>query len=246
MGALVIVGAVSCSCKRSRAVQTPAPVASPLPLTYSVVETAHGRRDEPLPLVLALHGRGDQPKRFGESFTGYQDALRVVLLEAPIDEGKGRAWFVFRNGYQRALEQIEALLPRLRATHTAVVEQYGQVGKPLIMGFSQGAMLSYAAAARYPTLFAAALPVSGVAFDAFLPGSAEEAARMPPVFAMHGGRDEVIALSSGRSSAQRLRSLGVPVRFDVVPEAPHWINAAMRVVLHENLRRALEVKFEAR
>lgn len=183
-----------------------------------------------LPLIVALHGRGDRPERYSEVFAELDVPARVLLVRAPIDEGRGRGWFSFRMGFDEAMDDLDALLPRLRATIRAYVAEHPTLGRPILTGFSQGAMIVYAYAVRYPDELAAAVPISGGLPDRFVPGRGGE---LPPLRAIHGSEDEVVEPRWSRRSVRRLRERGADATYTEVEGAPHWMTPPMRAAMRE-------------
>jgi len=195
-----------------------------------------------LPLIVALHGRGDRPERFSSVFDDLAPEARVLLVRAPIDEGRGRAWFSFRYGFDAAMDDLEALLPRLRRTIARYLADHPTRGDPLLVGFSQGAMIAYAYAARHPDELRAVFPISGGLPERFEPRRGDA---LPPVRAIHGTADEVIEPRWNRQSVSRLRRRGADATLTEVPGAPHWMTADMRAALFEAMDPYLVSSAEA-
>lgn len=183
-----------------------------------------------LPLIVALPGRGDRAERFASVFDELETPARVLVLEPPIDEGRGRAWFTFSRGWDGALDDIERLLPRIAAAIARYRRSHPTRGKPLLVGFSQGAMIAYAYAARRPNDLAAAFPVGGGIPERFVP---PDAGPMPAIRAIHGTRDQVIDPSWNEESVESLRARGADATFTSVRGAPHWMTAPMRTALYD-------------
>jgi len=222
--ALVVVGLLFAACG-SRAPSTE-------PLTW----IERGGQGE-LPLIVALHGRGDQPERFSQVFEELEVPARVLLVRAPLDEGRGRGWFSFRLGFDAAMDDLGALLPRLHQTIGDYQRTHPTRGQPILMGFSQGAMIVYAYAARYPTQVGVAIPISGGLPDRFEPA---DGAALPPFRAIHGSADEVIEPAWNRRSVRALSALGADASYTEVAGAPHWMTQDMRSALHRALRPYLD------
>lgn len=189
-----------------------------------------------LPLIVALHGRGDRPERFSEVFDDLDAPARVMLVRAPLDEGRGRGWFSFRFGFDAAMDDMGALLPRLQRTIADYVARHPTRGRPILVGFSQGAMIVYAYAAQHPGEVSLAVPISGGLPTRFEPRTAEG---LPPFRAIHGSTDEVIEPRWSRESVARLRELGADATYTEVPAAPHWMTAPMREALFEAIEPSL-------
>ncbi|MGE0788180.1 MAG: alpha/beta hydrolase [Sandaracinaceae bacterium] len=206
------------------------------PLSYVEREVGEGASAE-RPLIVALHGRGDRPERFADVFDGFDRDARVLLVRAPIDEGRGRAWFVFRWGFERAMDDVDALLPRLARTVESDRSAHPTRGRPIVVGFSQGAMIAYAWASRRPDELRASIPISGGMPERYFP---RRGARLPPIRAIHGTRDEVIEPAWSRTSVAELRARGADATLAEVEGAPHWMTPPMCEALFDALRAVLD------
>ena len=189
-----------------------------------------------LPLIVALHGRGDTPARFLEVFAELDAPARILSVRAPIDEGRGRGWFTFRLGFDIAMQDLADLIPRLRRTIELYRESHPTRGRPVMVGFSQGAMIVYAYASLHPGELSVAVPVSGGLAERFEPA---RGSGLPPIRAIHGSRDEVIEPTWSRDSVRRLRRLGADATYTEVPDAPHWMTRSMREAANRAILPAL-------
>jgi hypothetical protein len=61
-------------------------------LSYVEVILGDADFDDPLPLVVLLHGRGDRPRIPGGPFSGAPTPMRLVIPRGPIRVGAGYAW----------------------------------------------------------------------------------------------------------------------------------------------------------
>jgi len=208
------------------------------PLEY--VELTHGVSPSAwLPLLVALHGRGGAPERFAQTFSQLPLAARVLALRAPISEGNGGAWFVFHRGFDHALLQLHAAVPRVLATLEHYTANHHTLGRPVVVGFSQGAMLVYQLAIDHPQAFAAVFPVAGVELGR-LPSQLPLG--FPVLHAFHGGRDEVIPCDAEANTVATLQRLGAHAQLTRIEDAPHWITPEMRAQLLVAIGQALRAE----
>ena len=122
-------------------------------------------------------------------------------------------------------------LEALRAFVRGVPEAYPvDPAKVLLMGFSQGAAMSYALLLSDPPLVAGVAGMAG-----FLPEPAEPWATPgklagKPVFMAHGTKDETVPIAQAQRAAELLRKAGAEVAFHEY-EVGHKMNAeGMRVL----------------
>jgi phospholipase/carboxylesterase len=188
-----------------------------------------------LPMVVAVHGLGDRPESFALLLAGLESKARIILPRGPSPWGQGFAWFPFRSadgddtesarGIARSADLLVELIARLRRTLPTA-------GRPVITGFSQGGMLSYAVAMRHPQAVSMAVPVSG-----FLPASlwpqpsrprlAEKGA-VPSVRAFHGEADKVVPIEPARWTIAVMQDQGMDASLTAYPGVGHTVAAGMR------------------
>jgi phospholipase/carboxylesterase len=140
------------------------------------------------PLLVLLHGVGSHE---GDLFslTPHLPLEPVIAsLRAPLPYGGGNAWFPMPGEapdaarFDIALEAANAVLEWLDSTDS---ERVG------LLGFSQGAALSFELLRAQPDRFEYALPLSGFVIPGERDGDARLAERKPPVFWGHGSADEL-------------------------------------------------------
>jgi predicted peptidase len=98
-----------------------------------------------------------------------------------------------------------------------------------VTGLSMGGYGTWALASKYPQRFAAVAPVcgGGERIRALLP-SQREALKTLGVWAFHGGKDNVVALSESERMVDAFKRAGVSdIQLTVYPEAGHdsWTEA---------------------
>ena len=203
------------------------------------IRTAGASEDAELPLIVALHGRGDRPEHFAPLFEDFPVPARVAILRPPHPFGSGLAWFRTARDEEGSSARIASELSRhadrVVATSEAIRRARPTRGAPVVMGFSQGAMLTYAVAARRPAAFAAAFPVSGLLFPELLEGAPS---RLPPIRAFHGRSDPLVAIEDDRRGVALLQARGADVELREF-DAPHTITGEMRREIWAAMARAL-------
>lgn len=212
---------------------------SPAPLASLEVLTGGATTSDALPLVIALHGRGDTADGFTRAFRDMPSRARVLLLRAPIPEGDTAAWFTFApvDTWSRVASDLLVLADRVVATIDALPPAQRST-PPVVTGFSQGAMICYALALRYPTRFAAFHPVSGALSEEMFRTDPGDPAHTAPIVAFHGTRDEIIPLDAEADAIDRLRTRGF--RAELHPhDATHWLDGEMRADLWRSIASEL-------
>jgi phospholipase/carboxylesterase len=108
-------------------------------------------------------------------------------------------------------------------------------GKPVVTGFSQGGMLSFALAAGHAEHFAAAVPIAGAIPAALYPTGKASL----PVEALHGAADDRVPTKAAQESVAALKAKGYAATLRTWPGVGHTINPEMRQALFDALARRL-------
>lgn len=189
-------------------------------LDYIVRQPKNSTQDKP-PLLLLLHGYGSNESDLF-SFTDHlHPSLLVVSLRAPHAlPMMGFAWYSIHFDAEQgkwsddeeaiaSRELVLQFLDELQQTHSF------DPSKVHLLGFSQGAILSYALGLTYPKRFASVIALSGYLNENIskLP-KPEEA---PALYAAHGTLDEVLPFDWGQQSAAQLKQKGFDIQFDQFP-----------------------------
>lgn len=189
--------------------------------------------DSTAPLLVWLHGYGGRPERFDILWQNMPARIDIAMPEGFVPVGDGYSWYHSQpgtgvEGLARAIIGAEE-----RVWGGIVAEAHGR--KVLVGGFSQGAIIAYALAARHPEIVAA-FPIAGVLpTETFPPGHRP----MAPVFAMHGTEDTVIPFDDGRRTIAGFRALGGKAELLEFPGAGHEITEGMREALYKHVQAAL-------
>lgn len=218
------------------------PAPSGEPLSYVEALAGGAREGAPLPMIVALHGRGDRPERFREQVAALGVPARVVLVRAPISAGPGWAWFdAPPDRAQRAASQrVRQLAPILAQAIARIRARRPTIGRPVVTGFAEGGVMTYGLAVLHPDEIAAAIPIAAYLPAPLLAEVPEDGRRVPPITALHGARDPVVPLDADRVGLHALRSCGVRASLRAYERAGHEITSEMRAHLELVLRRAIE------
>ena len=210
-------------------------------LEYVEMVTAGAERDHPLPLIVAIHGLGDDPAHFSDLLRDFPRPARVILPRA-IDpyEGGGWSWFPLRardedveglaRGITHAAQRIAMAIDELQTARPTV-------GRPVVTGFSQGGMLAFALAASHPELVSAAVPVGGWLPPPLWPERSTQ--ESPIIVALHGRADPAVRFQPTEAAIEHLRTLGFDVRLRAYEGVEHVITPDMRRDLFAELAQVL-------
>lgn len=195
--------------------------------------------DTAMPTVVALHGLGDNPQHFLGLFAEL-DGVRVLAPAAPLPwPPDGFSWFEHRLTEDPAGASAEipgraeavAGLIRWAHAHPAII------GKPVVTGFSQGGVLSYAVALHHADLIAGAVPIAGLLPTEAIPASTPGATA--PIRAVHGDADTRLAFSEAERTVSALQKLGFDATLDRFDGVGHSIPPVMRSRVHDHVRTLL-------
>lgn len=187
------------------------------------------------PLVVALHGRGDTPESFSDTFHAYPTRATFVFLRGPRSYGEGSSWFELHPTMTEA-ELAREVSSARDAVHTRIAA-IARGRRYAVVGFSQGGFLSFALAARYPDEVACALPIAGTLPEPLHP---RPGSRLPDVFAFHGERDTRVPAQSARAAVAAFAAAGGRAELVTYPTLGHTTHAEERQALGARLDACLE------
>lgn len=142
---------------------------------------------------------------------------------APPGMMAGRQWFSLQSRAPAdLLREVRASAPVLTDFIAQQLEKYGLgYDRLVLMGFSQGSMMSLYVAPRLPGRIAGVLAYSGA-----LLWEDEGAAHTPPVRLIHGEADDVVPVSAYRYARRALEKHGFDVSGHATPGLGHGIDEA--------------------
>jgi phospholipase/carboxylesterase len=215
-------------------------------LHYVEVVTGGAAPDAPLPVVVAIHGLGDNPESFRLLLDDLPARARVIVPRGPMPRGQdGYSWFAFHNddGGEGSREQEQGIresAERVAQLVASMAKKHGGPSRSIVCGFSQGGILSFAVAAAHPEIVATAIPVAGYLPPALWPAERPKTKPLPKVLALHGDKDRLISVQSARWTVEALRSNGFDTTLKTWPEAGHSIPPEMRTLLMESVVAAVQ------
>jgi phospholipase/carboxylesterase len=168
------------------------------------------RPDERVPMIVALHPMGGDPEGMLPLLRRYRRPGRLILPYGHPVGGRYLWYDSVRDDVAAPLLTREA--DRLAAALAALVAARPTVGKPLVTGFSQGGIMTFALAVTHPEALAAAFPISGLLPPSLYPSAALSSrprpATLPLVSAFHGALDLAVPTRAARASIAELRAAG--------------------------------------
>jgi len=182
------------------------------------------------PLLLMLHGYGSDENDLFSFADLLNDRFLVISARAPRNlSWGGYAWYDidFTSNQSRFgnPEQAEESMEMILQLILEIQEKYQTViSNTVLLGFSQGAILSYGLSLNHPEKFKNILALSGYIFNDIMPKTinSSEVAHLD-FFQSHGTIDEVIPIDWARKSSEWLKSHGLKHQYTEYPMG-HGIN----------------------
>ena len=174
-------------------------------------------RADAYPTLVLLHGRGDSAA--GIAPLGYEfqrDDLLVISVQAPLELGGvmagGYEWYRFQQPpslneatLRASLEALGEFLETVKASYPVDRERV------VLLGFSQGAVMSLGAQALRPESVAGVIALSGYFPIEVEPEAGNLVGR--PAFVAHGVHDDIIPVEAGRRTRDLLERHGVDLTY---------------------------------
>jgi phospholipase/carboxylesterase len=172
--------------------------------THRLVQARRTVEGERPPLLVLLHGIGADEDDLLPLASALDPRFTVVSLRAPHGYHVGAAWFplAFRAGGEVVPEVAvarETLADLVRWIEAAPARFGTDPSRTLLLGFSQGAMMSLGALEAAPERLAGVVALSGrVSADLFPPSASPDAVARVPLFVAHGTADDLLPIANGR------------------------------------------------
>lgn len=198
-------------------------------LVYKVREATQPAQHTPL--VVLLHGLGSNEDDLLSLEPGLPSHALVVSVRAPFGWGDGYAWYAVstKDGKRVAnTEQLQSSLALLVELLDELAAKYAYDKEQVyFMGFSQGAIMSYAMALQHPTRVHGIAAWSGRIDASCLTNRAsEKEIQQVHFFISHGTADGMIGIDEARKANEELLKIGVKPEYHEYPAA-HTITPEM-------------------
>ncbi len=171
-------------------------------------------------LLLLLHGYGSNEEDLYSFAEELPDELLIVSARAPYEMGYGSyAWYAINfTAENEKFSDLDQARSSLKLIHDFIdeIQQKYSVNKTFILGFSQGAILSYALSLNYPNKVAHVIALSGyMNVDLFPKVISTDIAT--DYYVSHGSVDQVIPVSWARKSPELLTKLSLSHEYSEYP-----------------------------
>ena len=176
------------------------------------------------PLLLLLHGYGSNEEDLFSFASELPNDSYVISVRAPYDlQPYGHAWYAihFDADENKFSDNVQAKqsVELIAGFIDEIVKQYPIDAKNVtLIGFSQGAILSYATALTYPEKVAKVVALSGYFNQEIMPEVIDtKAISHLKFFVSHGSVDQVIPVEWARKAKPALENLGLKVEYQEYP-----------------------------
>ena len=176
------------------------------------------------PLLLLLHGYGSNEEDLFSFASELPQDHYVISVRAPYDlQPYGHAWYAihFDADENKFSDNVQAKqsVELIASFIEEVVKQYPIDAKNItLIGFSQGAILSYTTALTYPEKVSKVVALSGYFNQDIMPEVIDtNAISHLKFFVSHGSVDQVIPVEWARKAKPALENLGLEVEYQEYP-----------------------------
>lgn len=180
------------------------------------------------PLLILLHGYGSNEHDLFSFASELPDELLIVSAQAPYAMGfGGYAWYALNfddaNGKYSDIPQAKESIQRIHAFIESMQEKYqADPAKTFLLGFSQGAILSYALSFQYPNKIPYVIALSGYINTELLPTEFPNNITTS-YYCSHGTVDQVLPIDWARKSKGFMEAKGIAHQYEEFPVG-HGVN----------------------
>lgn len=190
---------------------------------YHLVREPKIKKDKN-PLLLLLHGYGSNEEDLFSFAAQLPDEYYIISARAPHPlPSYGNAWYAinFDSDMNKFSDEAQAIVSRdlIAKFIDEIIEHYPiDRNKVTLIGFSQGAILSYAVALTYPEKIDRVLALSGyLNTDIIEKDFHKKDISKLRFFISHGVADQVIPVEWARKAPEFLKTLGLDVEYHEYP-----------------------------
>lgn len=185
---------------------------------------------EKAPLIIMLHGYGSNENDLFSFASELPDEYLIISAKAPLPmQPYGNAWYEinFDADQNKFTNDEQAIASRdlIAKFIDEVIEAYhADASQVTLLGFSQGAILSYAVALSYPEKVNRVVALSGYIHESiFKEGYKNNDFSNLKIYGSHGTVDQVIPIEWARKNKPFIDSLKIDYTFSEFPVG-HGVN----------------------
>ncbi|TYP96738.1 phospholipase/carboxylesterase [Tenacibaculum adriaticum] len=174
------------------------------------------------PLLILLHGYGSNEEDLFSFAEELPDEFLIISTRAPynMDYG-GYAWYAINfdaiNGKFSDLEQAKQSIVKIASFIDEIKDKYStSPDKTFLLGFSQGAILSYATSLQYPNKVQHVIALSGYINEELLPKEISKEIKTD-YYISHGTVDQVLPVDWARKAVPLLEKLDLKSDYSEYP-----------------------------
>lgn len=202
-----------------------------------LIHQVHVPQQEPpasgYPAIVAIHGRGSNAGDLIELAPYFGADWLTITPQAPLELGFGYHWYEVLQvgdpepqGFDQSIELLRQFIDKLPSAYQVDPQRI------FLMGFSQGAVMSFALGLTEPERYAGIVAMSGyIARQTQRQAERERLAKLP-VLITHGTRDSVIPVSFGREAREWLGGTPAQLAYHEYPMGHQVSEASLNDVVH--------------
>lgn len=174
------------------------------------------------PLLILLHGYGSNEQDLFSFAEELPNDLLIISARAPHDMGYGGyAWYAINfdsvNGKFSDLKQASESVDKIASFIDEIKEKYNtNPDKTFLLGFSQGAILSYALSFKYPNKVKHVVALSGYINEELLPAEIDNSIATD-YYISHGTVDQVLPIDWARKAPIILKDFKLDNEYSEYP-----------------------------
>jgi phospholipase/carboxylesterase len=166
------------------------------------------------PLLILLHGYGSNKEDLFSFAEELPEELLIISAQAPREMGYGGyAWYAINfddvKGKFSDLKQARESIDKIAVFIDEIKQKYNtNADKTFLLGFSQGAILSYSLSFMYPNKVQHVIALSGYINTEMIPKTISKDIKTD-YYCSHGSVDQVLPVDWARKSKPFLDNLGL-------------------------------------
>jgi phospholipase/carboxylesterase len=193
--------------------------------------------DEGYPTVIALHGRGSYAGDLLELAPFFGSGWMTIAPQAPfglsIGPERGYYWYEMLEVGNPEPQEFAQSLELLQQFVAKLPQAYPVDQKRIfLLGFSQGAVMSYALGLTEPQRYAGIAALSGYIAPQTQHDAAKDKLAGLPIFLTHGTYDDIIPASFGRAARDWLQGMAAEVDYYEYPIGHHIHQNILARIIH--------------